>query len=141
MPLEVHPCEESDFSDFARIHVSAFNDTALRILAPDPVTPEYIQEQCDKHTKSHKEEPDVHFLKVIDTDQGGKMIAGAKWRINENGQTEEQMQRMLPVPGEQEVDRPAAQDFMWYMNRMRRTYMNTKPFYCKESSPKKRSVA
>lgn len=134
MPLEVHPItQESEVAEFARIQIASFTGgggiTAL--LTPNPLPPEYLEKAIQKHVKSWREEPDVQYLKVIDTDLGGKMIAGAKWRINEKERTEEQIQGMLPVPGPDEEGRPAVQDFMRFLNRARREYMGTKPFYGK----------
>lgn len=133
MPLEIHPVEESDFADFVRIQIAAFSGGGgiTGLLTPDPLPPNYIEKSIDRHLKSWRDEPDVRYLKVIDTDLGGKMIAGAKWRINEKERTEEQIQSMLPVPGPDEEGKPGMQDFMWFLNRVRREYMGTKPFYCK----------
>jgi hypothetical protein len=132
--LEVHPITDpADLANFARIQMAAFSGgggmTAL--LTPDPLPADYEQKAINKHLKSWRDEPDVTYLKVIDPALGGKMIAGAKWRINKKERTEEQIQPMLPVPGPDEEGRPASQDFMWYLNRVRKQYMGTKPFYCK----------
>lgn len=133
MPLEIHPVEESDFADFVRIQIAAFSHGGgiTGLLTPKPLPPDYVEKSIGKHVKSWREEPDVAYLKVIDTDLGGKMVAGAKWRINEKERTEEQIQSMLPVPGPDEEGRPGPQDFMWFLNSVRREYMGTKPFYCK----------
>lgn len=93
----------------------------------------------EKHTQSAASESDVFYLKVVDTDLGDKMIAGAKWRLNAHERTEEQIQSMLPTS--ETTDSPAAQDFKKYLHRVRTQYMNTKPFYCEffidsESYPK-----
>ncbi|CAO2648756.1 Nn.00g097050.m01.CDS01 [Neocucurbitaria sp. VM-36] len=131
MPLEILPVQESDFADFVRIQIAAFSSGGgiTGLLTPNPLPPDYVQNSIGKHLKSWRDEPDVQYLKVIDTDLGGKMIAGAKWRINEKERTEEQIQSMLPVPGPDEEGRPGAQDFMRFLNRVRREYMGTKPFY------------
>ncbi|KAF2242637.1 hypothetical protein BU26DRAFT_534674 [Trematosphaeria pertusa] len=129
MPLELHPVVESDFPDFVRIQVAAFNNGMTAYLVPRPVSEDWIEKSVDKHIKCFRAEPDCRFLKVIDTEQSGRMIAVAKWRINEKERTEEQIQPMLPVPGEEQEGNPAAQDFMWYLNRVRREFMGTKPFY------------
>lgn len=84
----------------------------------------------EKHTKSASSEPDVTYLKVVDTELGDKMIACAKWRINEKERTEEQIQSMISVPEEKEKDRPAARDFMNYLAWARKEFMGTKPFAC-----------
>ncbi|KAF2033878.1 hypothetical protein EK21DRAFT_108668 [Setomelanomma holmii] len=132
MVLKVLPLEKSDFSAFVRIQIAAFTSSQnamTALLTPSPMPSDYVQKSIDKHIKSWREEADVTYLKVIDTDLDGAMIAGAKWRINEKERTEEQIQLMLPVPGKDEEGRPAAQDFIRYLARVRREYMGTKPFY------------
>jgi hypothetical protein len=134
MPLEIHPVQESDFPDFVQIQLAAFAGAGMpALLTPKPVTDSYIQHAIEKHVKSWREEPDVHYLKVIDTALNGKMIACGKWRINTKERTEEQIQSMLPKPGQDEEGRPAAIDFMNYLSRVRKEWMGTKPYYCKHS--------
>ncbi|KAF2831880.1 hypothetical protein CC86DRAFT_312443 [Ophiobolus disseminans] len=129
MTLEVYPLAESDFADFVRIQIAAFSGGGMTtLIKPYPIPSDYPQKSIDKHLKSFREERDVTYLKVIDTALGGKMIAGAKWRINKKERTEEQIQSMLPVPGAEEEGRPAAQEFYNYLSRVRREYMGTKPF-------------
>ncbi|KAL5448780.1 hypothetical protein PMIN07_000589 [Paraphaeosphaeria minitans] len=125
--LEVRPCTNDDFAEFVRIQIAAFNTGITRLMKP-PASVENIEKGIQKHIKSAESEPDVSYLKVVDTELGDKMIAGAKWRINDKERTEEQIQSMLPVPGEKEKDRPAAQDFMNYLYRARKEFMGTKPF-------------
>lgn len=98
------------------------------LLSPDPLPEGYFQKSLDRHLKSFREEKDVFYLKVIDTDLEGKMIAGAKWRINETERTEEEVKKTLPSADE---ERLVMQDFMGYLSRVRWEYMGTKPFYCK----------
>jgi hypothetical protein len=131
MPLEVHPCTPADFPDFVRIQCAAFSGGIASYIIPTPVTDEWIANRIAEHTKKSTNEPDARYLKVIDTDKDGKMIACAKWRINEKERTEEEIQGQLPVPGKEEEGRPAAQDFMRYLNESRREFMGTAPFYCK----------
>lgn len=134
MPLEVVRCEESDLLDFTKTQLAAFSGTnaITTLLTPQPMPPGYIEKSLAKHIKSFREEPDVAFMKVIDTDLNGKFIAGAKWRINQKERTEEQIKTMLPVPGPDEEGRPGAQDFMHFLHRVRKQYMGTKPFACKQ---------
>ena len=131
MPLQLQPIQEADFPDLYRIQVAAFSGPGMTaLLTPNPIPEGYPQKSIDKHIKSWREEPDVRYLKVVDSELGGKMVAAAKWRINKTERTEEQIQSMLPVPGKDEEGRQGLQDFMWYLNRVRRKYMGTKPFYC-----------
>lgn len=136
MPLEVHPMTEADFPDFVYIQNRAFRNGMASKLAPKPVTPEYIQNSIEKHIKCQRAEPDVHYMKAIDTNLGGRMIAGAKWRINEKEQTEEDFQRMLPIPGKDEEGNQAAQDFRNYLVDARKRWMGTKPFFCRYYGPR-----
>lgn len=132
MPLELHVIEnESDLAEFTRIQTAAFSTGGMTAYMVDPnPTAADLQKSVGKHIKSWREESDVTYLKVIDTDLDGKMIAGAKWRINEKERTQEQIQGMLPVPGADEASKPAMQDFMNYLARVRLEYMGTKPYCC-----------
>jgi GNAT superfamily N-acetyltransferase len=133
MPLEVHLCEERDIPEFQRIQLAAFNSGShamTSLLKPSPLPADYTEKAINKHLKSFREEKDVTYVKVIDTALGGKMVAGAKWRINEKERSEEQVRKTLPLPGVDEEGRPAAQDFFLYLAKMRWEYMGTKPFYC-----------
>ena len=132
MPLELYPIQESDFPELVRIQMAAFQAGGgiTSLLVPDPLPSDYVQKSVEKHIKAIRSEPDVHYMKVIDTDLNGAMVACAKWRINERERTEEQMQRMLPVCGPDEEGKPAVQEFYQYLSRVRKEYMGTKPFYC-----------
>jgi hypothetical protein len=133
MVLELHPCTEADLPEFVRIQIAAFNygGGMTQFMVEFPPSEAYINKSIDKHIKSMREEKDVAYLKVIDTELDNQMIAGAKWRINQKERTEEEIQSMLPVPSADEADKQAVTDFMWYLNRVRREFMGTKPFYCK----------
>jgi hypothetical protein len=137
MPLEIHRITSpDDFQAFASIQVAAFASGGgmASLLSPNPVTEEHIQNYVKKHTQSWREEPDVVYLKVVDTDiDGGKMIAGAKWRINEKERSEEAAQKMYPSPEGKDLENKALVDFLAFLSRVRKQYMNTKPFCCESS--------
>lgn len=134
MPLEVHPFVEADFADFVPLQYSAFKAGIAQKLNPGPHTPESIQKSIQKQIESFRSEPDLRFVKVIDTDLGGKLIAGAKWRINETERTEEQIQVQIPTPTPEQEDNQAAKDFLAYLAEARKKWMGTKPFYCEFGS-------
>ncbi|KAF2181598.1 acyl-CoA N-acyltransferase [Zopfia rhizophila CBS 207.26] len=129
MPLELHPMVESDLPDFVRIQFAAFKGGMASKLTPKPRSPQKEQKMVEKHIKSFKEDPDAHYLKVIDTDLGGKIISCAKWRINLKERTEEEIQVQLPKPGKDEEGNQAAIDFMNYLTESRVEWMGGKPFY------------
>jgi hypothetical protein len=133
MPLELHPItSEADLTTFVHIQLSAFahGGGIIALLTPRPLPPGYMEKAVNKHIKSFREDRDVTYLKIIDTDLNGKMIAGAKWRINEKERTEEEIQSMLPVPEEDERGKQGVVDFMAFLSRVRRQYMGTRPTYC-----------
>jgi arginine/ornithine N-succinyltransferase beta subunit len=80
MPLEIRPVEECDFADFVRIQIAAFSGGGMTtLIKPSPMPSDYNEKSVKNHLKSWRGERDVHYLKVVDTDLGGKMIACAKW--------------------------------------------------------------
>ncbi|KAA8623183.1 gnat family protein [Pyrenophora tritici-repentis] len=132
MPLEVHRITDpSDFEAFVDIQLAAFQDGGgiTAFLSPNPSPADYRQKIIDRQIQSLKEEPDLVFLKVIDTELDGKMIACAKWRINTEEKTEEQVKKMCPGPDEKDKENPALVDFWAFLSRVRKQYMGTKPFY------------
>jgi len=133
MPLEIQRITDpSDFDAFVDIQIAAFADgggmTAL--LSPNPAPADYRQKIVDRQIQSFNEEPDVVYLKVIDTDLNGKIIAAAKWRINTKERTEEEVQKMYPQLDEKDKNNQVLVDFWAFLGRVRKQYMGTKPFYC-----------
>ncbi|OCL10895.1 hypothetical protein AOQ84DRAFT_336738 [Glonium stellatum] len=130
MPLKVVHVEESDMADFVRIQNAAFTTGMASKLIPKPVTPERFAKSVNNHLNSMRNEPDCHFLKVIDTDIN-KIISCAKWRINLEERSEEVVERSLPKPREPQPDScvGAEKDFVTYLANSRRDFMGVKPFY------------
>ncbi|KAH6629871.1 hypothetical protein C7974DRAFT_312037 [Boeremia exigua] len=131
MVLELRPCTEMDIPEFVRIQIAAFGEGGgmTQFMVEHPPSEAYINKSVDKHVKSIREEKDITYLKVVDTELDGQMIAGAKWRINQKERTEEEIQSMLPVPGKEENGKQAMIDFMWYLTKSRKEFMGTRPFY------------
>jgi hypothetical protein len=132
MVLEVHPITASDMPTLVTIQMSAFSTGVVTKLFPTN-SPTYIPTTIAKHLKSMTEEPDVHYLKVIDTELNGQIIACAKWRINLVERGQEEVEKMLPQPGKEEEGNEAAKSLMAYLRWARSTYMGSKPFYCMSS--------
>jgi hypothetical protein len=129
MVLEVHPLAPSDMPALVTIQMAAFNSGVVTKMFPTD-SPTYIPTTIAKHLKSMTEEPDVHYLKVIDTELDGQMIACAKWRINLKERGQKEVEMMLPHPGKEEEGNEAAKAFMEYLRWGRSKYMGAKPFYC-----------
>ncbi|KAF2793092.1 acyl-CoA N-acyltransferase [Melanomma pulvis-pyrius CBS 109.77] len=129
MPLEIHPVLPADMPELFRIQRAAFSAGIAAHLFPRPATPSYIESSIAKHAKSQASEPDVQYLKVIDTELDGRMVAAAKWRINLKERTQEEVEKMLPRPGKEEEGNEAAKAFMAYLRWARSTFMGTKPFF------------
>ncbi|PVI03776.1 acyl-CoA N-acyltransferase [Periconia macrospinosa] len=125
MPLEIRPITEADLRDYVETAAKAFAGTLVAKISPP--SEESTQKQIAKTLKSLKEEPDLRLLKVVDTELNDKVVACAKWRINEKERTEEEIQTMLPVP-DRENDSAVSIELQEYLARVRRKYMGTKPF-------------
>ena len=135
MPLELHRITSpDDLEAFSAIQIAAFESGGgmASLLNPDTSSKESWEKYVEKHVQSWRNEPDVVYLKVVDTDiDGGKMIAGAKWRINEKELSEEVAEKMRPKPQGKDLEKPAVVDFLGFLSRVRKQYMGTKPFCCK----------
>ncbi|USP79709.1 gnat family protein [Curvularia clavata] len=132
MPLELHRITSpDDFETFSTIQLAAFASGGgiAALLSPDLDSKETQEKYVERHIQSWRDEPDVVYLKVVDTDiEGGKMIAGAKWRINEKERSEEVVEKMYPKPQGKDLEKPAVVDFFAFLSRVRKQYMGTKPF-------------
>lgn len=136
MVLEIHPMTPSDIPSFIAINIAAFQNGITSMLFPNPKTPDQVQADIDRHVNTMKNEPDARYVKVIDTDlenedgTKGKMIAGAKWRVNLEERSEEVVlaqRRTIPDGEEASV---ALRDFSEWLEDMRWKWMGTKPFFC-----------
>ena len=132
MPLELHRITSpDDLETFSTIQLAAFDSGGgiASLLRPDLSNKENWEKYVDRHIQSLRDEPDVVYLKVVDTDlEGGKMIAGAKWRINEKELSQEAAEKMYPKPQGKDLEKPALVDFFAFLSRVRKQYMGTKPF-------------
>lgn len=126
MPLEIRPLAEEDVWEYHDIFNKAFKGTLVSNLSPPP-TETSMQEQVEKTKKTMHTEPDLRLLKVVDTDLDDRIVACAKWRINEKERTEEEIQTMLPKPN-REKDSAISIELQDYLTRVRKQYMGTKPF-------------
>jgi len=128
MPLELQHMTEEDIPDFIRIQKRAFNNEFSRLQFPNPPTEEDIKQDIEKYAKALREEPDCHFVKVIDADLDGKTIAVAKWRINHKERTWEEVNAQYPpLRGE---PTQCLRDFVEFLFESRKKFMGTKPYYC-----------
>lgn len=135
MALTVHPItEEADFVELVRILNAAFSpERSTGMVALTAISQENTEdvESCiSDHVQAWRTDQDAHYIKVIDTDLDGKMIAAASWRINKEERTEEQMQNLLPVPNKSELGNQAAVDFTWHLHHARKDFIGRKPFCC-----------
>jgi len=132
--------EESDLPAFQHISNAAFSTGIASKLCPHPITPEKFAQQVEKQRHSLLHDKGVHYLKIIDTDitshpETGQLIAGAKWRINLEERSEEEVESSLPKPPEGEMAQErgsglAEREFITYLANSRREWMGGRPFFC-----------
>ncbi|OCK80868.1 acyl-CoA N-acyltransferase [Lepidopterella palustris CBS 459.81] len=129
MPLEVSYVEENELEDFVQIQLAAFDSGMASKLSPKPVTPERVAKSVND-LRNTRDEPEVHLLKVLDTDTG-KIISCAKWRFNLKERSKEEVEESLPKVPEPLPDSNVAaeKDFVEYLANSRREWMGGKPFY------------
>lgn len=131
--------EESDLPAFQHISNAAFSTGIASKLCPHPITPEKFAQQVEKQRHSLLHDKGVHYLKIIDTDitshpETGQLIAGAKWRINLEERSEEEVESSLPKPPEGEMAQErgsglAEREFITYLANSRREWMGGRPFF------------
>lgn len=128
MPLELHMMTEADMADFEYVQSRAFQGGLADFIFPGPKTPEKKKEDIERNIKVMREEPDAHFVKVVDTDLGGKTIACAKWRVNTQERPEEVVEAQMKKLSDDAS--PALIEFAGWLRDMRLKWMGTKPYYC-----------
>ena len=79
MPLELQPLKKEDALEAAQLVIASFaNNPFRKILFPTGYA-ESTKEKMVQTRYKAVDDPDKHALKVVDTDNGGKIVACAIW--------------------------------------------------------------
>ena len=79
MPLVLQEAVEADALRIVEIERVAYGPGPLTpILFPGPFPPEAAQDRADGLIKQRRDDPNVRWLKVVDTETG-ELAAFAKW--------------------------------------------------------------
>lgn len=122
--LKVIPASTSDIPDMISVWYAAFTSPSLRRMFPD--TPSVRKWWEDGIREDLLRKPQQTYLKVIDTNAHGRMVAYAKWDL---GSMEARGPRALPFDRE-EMDREACGEFYARMDRERKRLMGDRKHYC-----------
>jgi hypothetical protein len=88
MPLKlVHHESDNDFDAIVRCEFAAYNSPPCKLkelFFPPRATEEAtVQEAKQRQAAWHRADPTSHWLKVIDTDDGDRILGAACWHVYE----------------------------------------------------------
>lgn len=108
MPLTLHPVQPADIPTCITIRIQALGSLVIGHLPPYKG---YRQEQESSIQADLDHRPNVHHLKVVDTDNGEEIVAYAKWEVHEVVEQEQEQEKVgekanleMGVSQEVEVD-------------------------------------
>ncbi|KKY13158.1 hypothetical protein UCDDS831_g09278 [Diplodia seriata] len=132
MPLEIRRLEDADVPHFVTITTAALGTSGFgRAMHDDPPHPAYVERRKEKVRKSLGK-PNLHHLKVVDTDNNDEIIACAVWEFFPNGRSDEDLRELeqpfQPVVEEGERFCRFQQHFFSYLGRVR-LQMGKAPHY------------
>ena len=98
MPLKIEPVSEADIPAIVELDYAAFSrhSKVTPLVYPNGLTENLYKKGIEMRKKDFKE-PGRVFVKVVDTDLDGKMIATAAWRIWEEDQPRSEWERAPEV--------------------------------------------
>jgi GNAT superfamily N-acetyltransferase len=129
MALRLDNVQDADVEDTFRIQHIAFRnaDTIGQFICPTPLpSEEYLASASPRRRNNIRENPNVHFVKVVDT-AADKMIACAHWVVYPYERSEDDVTRLSYVPPPPANVVPEAwNDFFNHMSKGRKD-LGTQP--------------
>jgi hypothetical protein len=99
MTILVLPVEHADVRSCIKVHVAGMGSSAVGNLKT------YYGYEEEQKARTHSDinrRPDVHHLKLVDTEEGNEIIAYAKWEVYEHGRPSP---ADVPIPSHKVVDK------------------------------------
>lgn len=134
MTLTVTPLTDADVEDSLRLQRASFHSGGgmSLILGRTPeIAPAELASEAAKRRKALATQPYTHFLKVVDSELDGRMVAVGYWDIYEDGPTDEQFEKLCtphpPPEGVEGMWLRAWNDFFAYIASGRRKYFPRAP--------------
>ncbi|KAK8222754.1 acyl-CoA N-acyltransferase [Phyllosticta capitalensis] len=126
MPLEMRPMTAADVPAFAIVAHEALGHTGMGLACHSHIAhPAYLAHRQRRVLKA-LQNPRATVLKVVDTDDGDRLVAGAHWEALDAGRDDDELAKLLEtydvIPEEEERHGQAQRDFFgWlYSTRVRR---------------------
>ncbi|OJD29014.1 gnat family acetyltransferase [Diplodia corticola] len=132
MPLEIRRVEEADIPRFVTVTNAALDASGIGCaMHGDTPHPAYLAHRQEKLLKSLSK-PNIHHLKVVDTDNNDELIAGAVWAVFDHGRSDDEIRELEqpfePIEEERERFGRIQTAFFSYLNRVR-LQMGKTPHY------------
>lgn len=126
MPLQLAPASEADLPKILEVQFAAFaHDPIMRLMFPHPTPPATFEKAVDR-ARTDFRNPDVAFMKVIDT-QTGEIVSFAKWNIYKQQRPDEEWNKEERRDWGEGTNVEVADAFFAALTRNRRKFMAGKP--------------
>ena len=83
MPFRQAPVTQADVHAMTQLYLDAFDYLPARRVSMPVRTPALVQFQEAKASRQLANERNAHFRALFDDDNGGRLIAFAKWRLED----------------------------------------------------------
>ena len=80
LALTLEPMTEADLPALTELWYSVFNSPGMLKIFPDTPGVRRWVEEANRHDLVHR--PDRKYMKVVNSKEGGKMVAYAKWDLS-----------------------------------------------------------
>ena len=132
MPLVVEKAQEEDIPQLLDIFYAAFHDDPWDlIMFPQVPPPEARTAATNRWRKEISTHPHITFLKVVDTDDDGEIIAFARWHVYRAERSKRDWQDMTRRDWDEGTNVDAANEFLDAVRRKRQKVMRGQPHCCK----------
>jgi len=126
MTIEIQPLEKEDLVPWLEIHYEAFYPTFPFFWYRRP-SPESFQAMAERRVDSLAQ-PENHFMKAVDTEQGNKVVGVASWSVHTEQRTEQDTKKSFTAPMTiPEINEEARNAFTAQINEARMNIMGPAP--------------
>lgn len=141
MPLEMRPMTAADVPAFAIVAHEALGHTGMGLACHSHIAhPAYLAHRQRRVLKA-LQNPRATVLKVVDTDDGDRLVAGAHWEALDAGRDDDELAKLLEtydvIPEEEERHGQAQRDFFGWLYSTRVRRMGKTPHHSKVSLPRR----
>lgn len=132
MPLVMEKAQEGDIPRLLDIFYAAFHDDPWdNIMFPQVPPPEGRTASTQRWRYEMCVNPDIYFMKVVDSDKDNEILSFARWIIYRTERPENEWMDMTPRDWDEGTNVDAANEFSTAVHAMRQKVMEGRPHCCK----------